>query len=131
MTTAKGAPDAAAAAAASVPVRLVAEFTALAGREEEVERLLLALTEAVRREPGCLDFTPYRVGPPPAPAAIGRRVESGPAPVGRRFVVTESYRDAAAFAEHLAAPHGGPFNDALGPLIEEDGSQLTFLELRA
>ena len=108
-------------------VRLVAEFTALPGREEEVERLLLALTEQVRHEPGCLDFTPHRV----APAPIAGVEASEAAPVGRRFVVTETYRDASAFAAHLAAPYGPPFNAALGPLIEEDGSQLTFVEARA
>ncbi|WP_395244437.1 putative quinol monooxygenase [Agromyces sp. MMS24-K17] len=116
----------------TTPVRLVAEFTARPGDEEEVERLLLALAEAVRQEPGCLDFTPHRVAPAPrldGEALVGAGV--GLAPVGRRFVVTEAYRDAAAFAEHLAAPYGVPFNAALGPLIEEDGSQLTFLEVRA
>ena len=108
-------------------VRLIAEFTALPGREEEVERLLLALTQQVRREPGCLDFTPHRV----APAPLAGVEASVAAPVGRRFVVTERYRDASAFAAHLAAPYGPPFNAALGPLIEEDGSQLTFLDARA
>jgi quinol monooxygenase YgiN len=106
------------------PVRLVAEFTARPGREEEVERLLLALTAEVRREPGCLDFTPHRV----AAAPLAGVEASGAAPVGRRFVVTETYRDAPAFAAHLAAPYGAPFNQALGPLIEEAGSQLTFLD---
>jgi quinol monooxygenase YgiN len=104
-------------------VELVAEFTALAGREEEVERLLLALTAEVRREPGCLDFTPHRVAAPPA----GSAVTAGPAPIGTRFVVTEAYRDASAFASHLAAPHGAAFNATLAPLIEEPGSVLTFL----
>lgn len=113
---------------ASARVRLVAEFTARPGREEEVERLLLALTEAVRREPGCLDFTPLRVAPAPVLEASAPAVAAGTAPAGRRFLVTETYRDAAAFAEHLAAPYGAPFNAALGPLIEEDGSQLTFLQ---
>jgi quinol monooxygenase YgiN len=108
-------------------VRLVAEFTALPGCEEEVERLLLGLTEQVRAEPGCLDFTPHRVASSPA---VGVEA-SGSAPVGRRFVVTETYRDASAFAAHLAAPYGAPFNAALGPLIEEAGSQLTFLDARA
>ncbi|UOQ90533.1 antibiotic biosynthesis monooxygenase [Agromyces endophyticus] len=112
---------------ASGPVQLVAEFTALPGREEEVERLLLALTAQVRREPGCLDFTPLRVATAPVLEARPT-VVAGPAPAGRRFVVTETYRDAAAFAAHLAAPYGAPFNAALGPLIEEDGSQLTFVE---
>ena len=112
-----------ATAGADERVELVAEFTAVAGREEEVEGLLLALTAEVRREPGCLDFTPHRVAAPPS----GSAVTAGPAPVGTRFVVTEAYRDASAFAEHLAAPYGADFNAALGSLIAEDGSVLTFL----
>ncbi|WP_022892254.1 putative quinol monooxygenase [Agromyces subbeticus] len=110
-------------------VELIAEFTAIAGREEEVERLLLALTAEVRRESGCLDFTPHRVAPAPTGRAFmaAAAAAAGPAPVGARFVVTEAYRDAAAFAEHLAAPYGADFNAALGPLIVERGSVLTFL----
>lgn len=114
----------------SATVRLLAEFTARPGCEEEVERLLLALTEQVRQEPGCLDFTPHWVAPAPARDGVPLAA-AGSAPAGRRFVVTEAYRDASAFADHLAAPYGAPFNAALGPLIEEDGSQLTFLDVRA
>lgn len=104
-------------------VELVARFTARPGREEEVEHLLLALTAKVREEPGCLAFEPYRVASPPS----GSGVAAGPEPVGSGFVVVEAYRDEAAFAEHLAAPYGATFNAALGPLIVEDGSVLTFL----
>jgi quinol monooxygenase YgiN len=104
-------------------IELVARFTAAPGREEEVAHLLLALTAKVREEPGCLAFEPYRVAAPPA----GRGVEGGSEPVGTGFVVVEAYRDEAAFAEHLAAPYGAEFNAALGPLIEGDGSVLTFL----
>jgi len=104
-------------------VDLVARFTALPGREEEVARLLLALTEQVRQEPGCLAFEPSRAAPPPP----GSGAVAGPEPVGTRFVVLEVYRDAAAFAEHLAAPYGAAFNAALGPLIVEERSVLTFL----
>ena len=105
-------------------VELIARFTARPGREEEVAHLLLALTAKVRDEPGCLAFEPYRVG-----RAVRRLRRSRPAPepVGSRFVVVEAYRDEAAFAEHLAAPYGATFNAALGPLIVEDGSVLTFL----
>lgn len=120
-------PSASAGVDADERVELVAEFTALAGREEEVERLLLALTAEVRREPGCLDFTPHRVAAPPP----GSAVTPGPAPIGARFVVTEVYRDASAFAAHLDAPYGAPFNAALGPLIVEDGSVLTFVRALA
>ena len=108
---------------ASRHVELFAEFTALPGREEEVEHLLLALTAEVRRESGCLGFAPYRV----AAAPDGASVTAGPAPVGTRFVVTEAYRDADAFAEHLASGHGASFNASLLPLIEESASVLTFL----
>ncbi|GAA1518743.1 quinol monooxygenase YgiN [Agromyces terreus] len=109
--------------AAGPVVRLIAEFTALPGHEEEVERLLLGLAADVRREPGCLGFEPHRVVAPPATVDVA----AGPAPVGSRFIVTEEYRDAEAFAAHLSAPYGAVFNAALVPLIVEDGSVLTFL----
>ena len=104
-------------------VELIARFTALPGRGEEVARLLLALTAKVREEPGCLAFEPYRVGA--GPVGVGRDAE--PEPVGTGFVVIEAYRDEAAFAAHLAAEYGAEFNAALGPLIVEDGSVLTFM----
>ena len=106
------------------PVELVAEFTALPGSEAAVEELLADLTIAVRAEPGCLAFDSYVETEPPVVAEL-TAVE---APDGRRFVVVEAYRDAAAFAEHLAQPHGARFNAALGPLIAEPGgSVLRFL----
>lgn len=105
-------------------VELVARFTARPGCEEEVAGLLLlALTAKVRDEPGCLAFEPYRV----ARAPTGAGVEGGPEPVGAAFAVLEAYRDETAFADHLAAPYGAEFNAALGPLIVEDGSVLTFI----
>ncbi|GAA1760539.1 putative quinol monooxygenase [Agromyces humatus] len=106
-------------------VELIARFTALPGREEEVANLLLALTAKVRAEPGCLAFEPYRVeSAPPGSGAV-----AGPEPAGAAFVVQEAYRDEAAFAEHLAAGYGAEFNAALVPLIVEDGSVLTFTAL--
>jgi quinol monooxygenase YgiN len=105
-------------------VELVAEFTARPGNEAEVEGLLAELTAAVRAEPGCLAFDSYAVTAAPS----GAGVAAAPAPVGTRFVVVEAYRDAAAFADHLAQPHGARFNAALGPLIAEPGgSVLRFL----
>ncbi|WP_440695482.1 putative quinol monooxygenase [Clavibacter nebraskensis] len=89
---------------------LYAEFTALPGEEERVARMIADLAELVRAEPGNVVFEPYR------------RVED-PA----RFVVHEVYRDEAAFQAHIGASYGAEFNAALGPLIVEDGSQLTFL----
>jgi len=107
-------------------VELVARFTALPGHEEEVAGLLLGLTAKVREEPGCLAFEPYRVAAPPAGSGV-EGGEAGPEPVGAGFVVVEAYRDEAAFAEHIAAPYGAEFNAALGPLIAEDASVLSFL----
>lgn len=105
-------------------VELVAEFTALPGNEAEVEALLAELTMAVRAEPGCLVFDAFAVTDGPLVAELP--VDAMPA--GRRFVVVEAYRDAAAFAAHLAQPHGARFNAALGPLIAEPGgSVLRFL----
>ena len=104
-------------------VELVARFTALPGHEGEVTALLLGLTAKVREEPGCLAFEPYRVAAPSAASGVA----AGPEPVGSGFVVVEAYRDDAAFAEHLGAPYGAEFNAALGPLIVEDASALTFL----
>jgi len=104
-------------------VELIARFTALPGREEEVASLLLALTAKVRDEPGCLAFEPYRVGPAPS----GSAATAEPEPAGTGFVVIEAYRDAEAFAAHLAAEYGAEFNAALGPLIVEDESVLTFM----
>ena len=92
------------------PKVLFAEFTALPGHEEYVAGILAALAEQVRKEPGCLEFSP------------NRRVDQP-----SRFFVYEVYRDDDAFAAHLAAPYGLEFNTRLGPLIAEDGSQLTWL----
>ncbi|WP_157007444.1 putative quinol monooxygenase [Agromyces laixinhei] len=107
-------------------VELIARFTALPGREEEVVGLLLGLTAKVREEPGCLAFEPHRVGPAPAASgsiAAGRGVAEG----GTAFVVIEAYRDHASFAAHLDADYGAEFNAALRPIIAEDESVLTFI----
>jgi quinol monooxygenase YgiN len=105
-------------------IELVAEFTALPGSEERVESLLRDLTAAVRSEPGCLVFDSYAVADPPAVPEVAAAANAP----GRRFVVVEAYRDAAAFAEHLVQPHGARFNAELGPLIAEPGgSVLRFL----
>lgn len=95
-------------------VTLYAEFTAQPGRADEVESLLTGLVAQVRQEPGNVVFDAYR-----------RREDAD------RFFVFEVYADEAAFAAHLAAPYGAPFNAALGPLIVEDGSHLSFLEQAA
>ena len=91
-------------------VALYAEFTARPGAEDAVAGLVGELTTRVRDEPGNLTFEPSTLREAP-----------------RRWFVYEVYRDAAAFEAHIAADYGAVFNSALGPLIEEDGSQLTWL----
>lgn len=91
-------------------VILYAEFTALRGQEQAVADLIEGLARDVHAEPGNEEFTVYRERDEP-----------------RRFVVFERYADEDAFQAHLSAPYGAVFNAALGSLIEEDGSQLTFL----
>jgi quinol monooxygenase YgiN len=89
---------------------LIAEFTAKSGSGEAVERLVSALAEEVRQEPGNLAFNIYRIEKHPD-----------------KFVVFEVYEDDGAFATHISAAYTGEFNRALAGLIVEDGSQLTGL----
>ncbi|MER6157949.1 putative quinol monooxygenase [Streptomyces sp. NPDC001868] len=90
---------------------LLAEFTAREGAEDEVTRLIVDYAKEVREEEGNLAFDVYTKASHP-----------------RAFWIFEVYRDEDAFQAHLKAPYGGPFNTALGPLIEEDASVLTFLD---
>lgn len=90
-------------------VVLYAEFTAKLAHVREVEDLILAYAEVVRSEPGNDLFEVYRKSD------------------STQFVVFEKYRDRAAFDAHLAAAEGQTFNDALAPLVEGSGSELTFL----
>ena len=92
-------------------VVLYAEFTAKPDVVDTVEELLRGFARTVRAEPGNLAFDVYRRADAPA-----------------RFYVFEIYRDRAAFEKHLAAESGREFNDALGELIVESGSELTFLQ---
>ena len=92
-------------------VVLYAEFTAKPDAVDEVEELLRSFAQTVRAEPGNVTFDVYRRTASPA-----------------KFYVFEIYRDRAAFEEHIAAEAGRVFNDALGELIVEAGSELTFLQ---
>ncbi len=91
-------------------VILYAEFTVRAGHDETVAGLMAGLTRDVRTEPGNLAFEAYVERDRPA-----------------RWFVYEVYRDEAAFQAHIGAPYGAVFNAQLNELIEEQGSQLTFL----
>lgn len=93
-------------------ITLIATFQAKPGQRETVRALIDDFAEVVRSEPGNVLFEP------------STRVDDDHA-----FVVYEQYLDDAAFADHLAAPAGGPFNEALKQHIVGDGSVLDFLTL--
>lgn len=92
------------------PVVLYAEFTVTAGHEAEVTELVAGLTAQVRAEPGNLTFEPHVERDRP-----------------RHWFVYEAYQDEAAFRAHIDADYGAVFNARLNEIIEEDGSELTFL----
>lgn len=94
----------------SEEIVLYAEFTAKPDVGDDVEELLRGFADTVRAEPGNITFDVYRR-----------------ADATEKFHVFEIYRDRAAFDAHLAADSGRVFNEALGPLIVEAGSELTFL----
>lgn len=94
----------------SEPVILHATFTARAGEEHHVARLISQYARVVQQEPGNLIFEANQVRDTP-----------------ERFFVYEAYLDEAAFREHLHDPAGQAFNAELTPLIVEPSSELTFL----
>ena len=67
---------------------LIARWTAAAGNEERIERILLALAAEARKEPGCRTFRPTRSVDDP-----------------RVFVIYEEYDDEAALEAHSASDH--------------------------
>jgi quinol monooxygenase YgiN len=67
---------------------VIARWTALAGEEQRVRRILSELTPAVRAESGCRLFQP----------AVDR---DDP----RAFTILEIYDDEAAFVAHGKSPH--------------------------
>lgn len=93
-----------------VPVALYAEFTVKSGSEERVADMMAELTAKVRSESGNLVFDPH----------VRRENPNA-------YFVYEIYRDEEAFQAHITAEHSKVFNAELGGLIEEDGSQLSWL----
>ena len=91
-------------------VALYAEFTVKPGAEERVAEMMRGLAANVRAEPGNVEFAPFTEKSQP-----------------RHYFVYEIYRDEDAFNAHISAEYGRVFNAELVGLIEEDGSQLTFL----
>lgn len=93
-----------------MPVALYAEFTVRSGAEGRVADMMAELTAKVRGESGNIVFDPHT------------RRENPNA-----YFVYEIYRDEEAFQAHIAADHSKAFNAELGGLIEEDGSELSWL----
>lgn len=69
-------------------VILAVIWMAKAGREAEVSQLLSRMTEASRKEPGCVMYQVHRHKTEP-----------------RRFFIYEQYKDDAALEAHRASAH--------------------------
>lgn len=92
------------------PVILYATFTATPGNAATVADLLRDFAATVRQETGNVVFDATQQADNPD-----------------SFFVYEEYVSEEAFQQHIMAPYGGPFNEALTALIVEPSSQLTFL----
>ncbi|GBQ83274.1 putative quinol monooxygenase [Asaia krungthepensis] len=89
---------------------LYATMRALPGKREEIARLLTALADDVRSEPGNERFVVYTLEEDPD-----------------FFHVEETYRDEEAFKTHIGMEHGKVFNNAIKTLVEGGGSKVVFL----
>ena|SRR5215208_3800772 len=78
---------------------LIARIHGLAGREDELERLLAELAGAARGEDGCLTFELLRGGEP------------------GELVLLSSWRDEAALRAHYAGAPYQRYRDAVGELL--------------
>lgn len=94
---------------ADVNLTVVAEMMAKAGREEELQRRLLALVEPTRKEDGCVQYDLHR-----------GTEEAG------RFVFYENWRSRECLDRHLATPHLREFLAAAGDLLAERPRILTY-----
>jgi quinol monooxygenase YgiN len=81
---------------------VVAKIYPKAGKEDEIQALLIKMAEAVKTgEPDCLVYRPHR-------AAKGPAV----------FLFYEQYRSPAAFEFHRSAPHLAAYRDQMKGLTE-------------
>lgn len=82
---------------------VVAKIHPKAGRDAEVEAILLEMAAAVRKhEPDCLVYRPHRSGREPVV-----------------FLFYEQYRSPEAFEFHRTAPHLAPLRERMRPLLEK------------
>lgn len=80
---------------------VVAKIYPKAGREAQVQALLVQMAEAVRKaEPDCLIYRPHRAASEPVV-----------------FYFYEQYRSEAAFELHKTAPHLAPFRAQMKGLL--------------
>jgi quinol monooxygenase YgiN len=70
------------------PIVLIVNWVARRGHEEAVERVLLAMIELSREEPGCIRYDVYR-------SAVDKRC----------FLLVEIYRDQTGLEAHTASEH--------------------------
>lgn len=71
------------------------------GTEQESIRIFREITEATRKEPGCLLYVIQQSNDNP-----------------RHFVFYEQYKDAAALDAHRATPHFARYHDATESIVE-------------
>src|SRR5437879_1889003 len=71
-----------------IPVTVVAEVIAKAGKENEGRQLLLGLVEPTRNEEGCIRYDPHELADRPG-----------------HFIFYENWVSQAALDAHLKAPH--------------------------
>lgn len=71
------------------------------GTEEEVTRICHEITEASRKEPGCLFYVIQQSNENPL-----------------HFVFYEQYKDAAALNAHRASAHFARYRDSIEDLVE-------------
>ena len=91
-------------------VMIVARFNAKAGKEEEVEKILVSLVEPTRAEEGCVFYYLHRV-----------KEEKG------HFLFYECFRDEEAFNFHVETPYIKGFFDRTDELLSEPPG-ITFIE---
>ncbi len=82
---------------------VVAKIYPKAGKEDEVQAILVEMAATVRQaEPECLVYRPHRLAKGPAV-----------------FLFYEQYRSPAAFDFHRTAPHLAAPRDRMKPLLEK------------
>jgi len=91
-------------------VMLVARFNVKAGKEEEVENILVSLVEPTRAEKGCVFYYLHRV-----------KEEKG------HFLFYECFRNEEAFNVHVETPYIKGFLDRTDELLAEP-PDITFIE---